>query len=75
MYNIGQIIDYIGEHPAVIFLVAFFHVLAAEALTEAKVPLIVMQIFQLGAWTITIFVGLITIVSWCHRVYKKYIKK
>ncbi|MEK6882524.1 MAG: hypothetical protein AABY22_23080 [Nanoarchaeota archaeon] len=75
MYSIGQIIDYIGMHPKVILLIGVFHILAAEILQELQIPLIIMQSFQIGAWLITSIVGLITIVSWCHRVYKKYIKK
>ncbi len=75
MEHIGNFIDYIGEHPAVILLVALFHVLVAEFLSEIQMPLFLMQLLQVGAWAVSIIVGIITIISWSHRVYKKYFKK
>jgi hypothetical protein len=67
--------EYISHHPVIAFCVGVVHIAATVALNELSVPLFIMQCFQIGAWSITILVGLITTVSWTHRVYKKYFKK
>lgn len=54
-------IDYIQHHPIIAFMVGVCHIVIAETLPEAAVPIIIMQFIQIGAWGVTITVGLITI--------------
>lgn len=63
-------VDYIQHHPLIAFIVGLSHLVLAEALHEAQIPVIYMQLFQIGAWGITIAVGLITI----YGFFKKKIK-
>lgn len=65
-----QLINYIEEHPKVSLSVGIIHLFTAHSLTSFRIPVIIMQTFQLGAWIITIAVGLITI----HGFIKKQIK-
>ena len=54
-------IDYIQSHPAVAFIVGVTHLIGALIINDLALPTLLMQIFQLGAWSVTITVGLITI--------------
>lgn len=58
---------YIAHHPAIALIVALFHISAAAAMHELEIPKIIMQAFQVGAWSITITVGLITILGAIRR--------
>lgn len=66
-----NIIQYIQDHPVFALIIGGAHLATAEALAVTQVPLIVMQIFQLGAWTITSIVGLITIYGWFKKTFYK----
>ena len=66
--------EYISQHPAIALIVGLTHLaLAEKILPQVEIPLIVMQLFQIGAWTVTISVGLITIVPFIkkHLKFKK----
>ena len=60
-------IEYVQTHPAVALVVTVCHVLMAEAIKEIQVPIIFMQAAQLGAWAVTITVGLITIYGFFNK--------
>lgn len=64
-------IIYIQSHPKIALIVGGIHLFMAEYLNNVQIPEIVMQAFQIGAWTITMAVGLITI----HGSWKKRRKK
>ena len=59
--------EYISHHPIIALTVGTIHIISAHVITHFELPVIVMQIFQLGAWSTTIAVGLITI----YGFYKK----
>lgn len=55
-------VEYIQHHPVIGFTVCLCHLVFSKLIiTSYQVPAIVMQCFQLGAWCVTITVGLITI--------------
>lgn len=60
-------IEYLQSHPWISLLTGAGHLLFAEALSELQVPTIFMQLAQLGAWSITITVGIITIVGFINK--------
>lgn len=60
-------IDFISTHPAIAFVVMCIHLALTVIIYDLQLPTIVMQIFQLMAFTATITIGLITV--W------KFIKK
>jgi hypothetical protein len=64
-------IEYIQHHPVIALVVGTIHLAVAEVLTHSEVPLIVMQSFQIGAWSTTIIVGLISI----YGAVKKWFSK
>lgn len=63
--------SYIQDHPLVALLVGSVHIITAEHLKDIEVPTIVMQLFQIGAWSITIAVGVITISGFLKKRKKK----
>ena len=63
-------IEYVSQHPAIALGVGVVHITAAKLMTFVAIPQIAMQLFQLGAWSTTIAVGLITI----YGSYKKWKK-
>lgn len=67
--------EYISHHPVLSLTICLVNLMGAIALTIAEIPLGVKDWFQVGAWASTILVGTITVLSWSHRVYKKYFKK
>lgn len=66
-----NIINYIEHHPLVALVVTSGHLMASYALHNIEIPNIIMQAFQLGAWSVTITVGLISIIG----AYKKWRKR
>jgi hypothetical protein len=64
-------IDYIQHHPVIALAVGLTHLAVAEVLTHSEVPVIIMQSFQIGAWSTTIIVGLITIYGALKKLFKK----
>jgi len=66
-----NLIEHISHHPKVAFVIGGIHLLASYALKGLEIPSIIMQLFQLGAWSITITVGAISI----YGAYKKWRKK
>lgn len=59
--------DYISSHPAIALTVGLAHLGFAEILYKLEVPLFVMQVFQMGAWSVTIIVGLVTLHGWIKK--------
>lgn len=66
-----NLVDQISHHPKVAFIIGGIHLVASYALKNLEIPNVVMQVFQLGAWCITITVGAISI----YGAYKKWRKK
>jgi hypothetical protein len=67
-----SILEYIQAHPYVALVVGVVHLLAAEKMQHyPEIPSIVMQVFQVAAWSVTIAVGLISI----YGTLKKWRKK
>lgn len=64
-------IEFISTHPLVAFCVMSIHLGISLALYEFQLPIIVMQLFQIFAWVITITVGAITIYNFCRNKDKK----
>ncbi len=63
---------YISQHPGIAFIVALTHLTIAEYMEHIEIPVIVMQLFQIGAWTATISVGLITVIPFIRKhLFKK----
>jgi len=60
-------IEFISTHPIIAFTIMSVHLAVSIALYELQIPLIVMQLFQIGAWIITITVGLITIYKFLKK--------
>lgn len=60
-------IEFIASHPIIAFLVMAGHLTISVFIYELQLPIIVMQIFQIIAWTITIIVGLITIYKFLKK--------
>lgn len=59
----------LSEHPVIGFVISVsLYVLGlVPPLLFVKIPVIVMQLFQLAAWTVAIFVGCITIFEWIKK--------
>jgi hypothetical protein len=57
--------NYLGNHPYVGFALSGAHVIGALMLevthAETHIPLVFMQLFQMGAWTIAMVAGSFTI--------------
>ena len=55
--------EYIGHHPYVGGIISVAHVVGAAALqvSHTELPPIVMQLFQIGAWTVAMAAGAFTI--------------
>lgn len=74
-------VEFITSHPKFAFMAAIvanlgaFHVNDLSILFHWQIPLIVMQVFQIGAWTVTIILGMISIHKWANKVVDKYLKK
>ncbi len=60
-------VEFISTHPLIAFIVMSIHLTVSIVLYELQIPLIVMQIFQIGAWTITILVGLVTLYKFIKK--------
>lgn len=59
--------EYISQHPIIAFSVGVVHITAAKIMTLVAIPEIVMQVFQIGAWSTTIAVGAITIYGFLKK--------
>lgn len=66
-----SVTEYISEHPKIALIVGLAHITFAEFLHNVEIPKIIMQLFQIGAWSITITVGLITIAGFLKKKFKK----
>jgi len=66
-----NLVNYIEHHPSIAFVVGAIHLGLAHSLDSLEIPSIVMQVFQIGAWVVTILVGCISI----YGSYKKWRKK
>lgn len=55
--------EYVGQHPLIGALTVAFHITAAALLqvSHVELPVIVMQTFQIGAWTVAMAAGIFTI--------------
>jgi len=55
--------QYIQSHPVASLLIGAVNIAAAELLplTNIHVPPLVMELFQLGAWSVAMIVGVVTI--------------
>jgi hypothetical protein len=64
--------NYLGNHPYIGFAFSGLHVLGAICLqvvqSDVSIPLYVMQLFQIGAWTAAMLAGVFT----CYGVYKTH---
>jgi hypothetical protein len=60
-------IEFISTHPIIAFIVMSIHLTVSVAIYELQLPIIVMQLFQIGAWSVTIIIGLITM----YKFFKK----
>jgi hypothetical protein len=64
--------NYLGNHPYVGFAFSGLHIMGAIVLEvtqhEASIPLFVMQLFQIGAWTAATLAGVFT----CYGVWKTH---
>lgn len=65
-------IEFIQSHPRIALFVGLTHIIAAETIHKIEVPVVIMQVFQLTAWTVTSVVGLITITGWLKKT--KFLK-
>lgn len=63
-----HVMHYIAHHPGIALIVGLLHISAAAAMHEFQIPTIIMQCFQVGAWSVTITVGLITILGAVRRL-------
>jgi len=59
--------EYISHHPIIALFVGLAHLLGAFVVSTMELPTIVMQLFQIGAWIVTIAVGLITLYSFYNK--------
>ena len=67
-------VNFLGNHPVVgwaISIVFLFVGIAVKQIEETHIPLIVMQFFQIIAWSATIIVGFITTYGWVKKNFKK----
>ena len=66
--------DYLGHHPYVGAMISVFHLSAGILLGighTTEIPLVVMQLFQIGAWSAGIAAGIFT----CYGVIKTHSRK
>lgn len=68
-------IEYLSSHPKLSLLACFALQAGAYHVSDFTMPVIIMQIFQIMAWTVTIIVGCITILTTVNKWLKKYFKK
>lgn len=61
------VIESLETHPFVGLIITIVNLVVAETLSLLQIPTIVMQLFQIGAWSATIIIGSITI----HGFIKK----
>jgi hypothetical protein len=62
--------EYIGAHPYVGGIISVAHIAGAFLLqvSHTELPPLVMQLFQVGAWSAAIFAGVFT----CYGVWKTH---
>lgn len=60
-------IDFIASHPVIAFIVMCSHLVLTVAVYELQLPTIVMQIFQILAFSATITVGVITLCKFFRK--------
>lgn len=65
------IIEYIQHHPKLAFVVGAVHLASTYLISDWEVPTIVMQLFQVGAWSVTITVGMVSL----YGTFKKWKQK
>lgn len=60
------------QYPILGFIVSGGTVAAAEAAkyADAEIPTIIMQLFQIAAWSSAIIVGMITVHGWYNKNFK-----
>lgn len=65
--------EYLGHHPYVGATVSIAHIAGAALLqvSDAELPPIVMQLFQIGAWTAAMIAAAFT----CYGVWKTHHNK
>lgn len=70
--TIDRMENYLGNHPYVGFALSGAHVIGALMLqvtqNETHIPLVFMQLFQMGAWTAAMLAGVFT----CYGVWKTH---
>ena len=70
--SISNLVNLLMDDPKVGGLLSVFHVLLAAIFGEIQhytIPEVVMQLFQLAAWIVAIFIGLVSIFGY----FKKWI--
>lgn len=69
----GSTMDFLGHHPVIGAVISGAHVGVGLLLqsSQFELPLIVMQLFQIGAWTVAMLAGCATI----YGVWKTHHKK
>lgn len=63
--------EYLGHHPYIGLCISLFHLLTGVVLGithSPELPTIVMQLFQIGAWSAGIAAGIFT----CYGVYRTH---
>jgi hypothetical protein len=65
-----NILHYIESHPSIALVVGGVHLAIGHWLHTIEIPTIIMQLFQIGAWSVTISVGLITIYGFFKKTKK-----
>ena len=66
-----SLINYIEHNPVIALIVGGIHLAASYSLHSLEIPTVIMQVFQIGAWSVTMVVGVISI----YGAYKKHKKK
>lgn len=54
-------IEFVSTNPAIAFIVMTFHLAISISMYELQLPIIVIQIFQIAACSVTITIGAITL--------------
>lgn len=56
----SHIIEYISSHPKIALCVMIVHLAGTFVIRDFQLPIIIMQVFQLLAFSATITIGVIT---------------
>ena len=68
-------IDHLGHHPILGLAICLTNGVIVVIAQIINVPIEILQDIQALAATLTIIVATLTILSYCHRGYNKYVKK